>query len=107
MELLLLILLISALVFLGECISISSSQAGTSNTNKNIILLDSIKKSDTVYYFGVGSNMLRSKVENRGRNITNADNNKLNGTSITLKSFRPAIVKDYRLGYKLYLITFI
>ena len=47
--------------------------------------------NEIVYYFGVGSNMLRSKLENRGTN----------GTSITVKSIQPAIVPNHRLAFNM------
>ena len=42
-------------------------------------LIESAAPDDIVYYFGVGSNMLRSKIVNRG----------LNGSTIDLIDFQP------------------
>ena len=44
-----------------------------------------------VYYLGVGSNLLKSKLVNRG----------LNGTKIDVLSFEPAIVYDHRLAFNM------
>lgn len=52
-------------------------------------LIESAAPDDIVYYFGVGSNMLRSKIVNRG----------LNGSTIDLMDFQPAVVKAHRLGF--------
>jgi hypothetical protein len=52
-------------------------------------LIESAAPDDIVYYFGVGSNMLRSKIVNRG----------LNGSTIDLIDFQPAVVKAHRLGF--------
>lgn len=46
--------------------------------------------SDVVHYFGVGSNMLKSKVVNRG----------LNG-SIEILDFQPAVVYAHRLAFNM------
>jgi hypothetical protein len=45
----------------------------------------------TIYYFGIGSNMLRSKLENRG----------INGTTIELMEMEPAYVPNYRLAFNM------
>jgi len=44
-----------------------------------------------LYYFGVGSNMLRSKVESRG----------LNGSKIEVISMQPAVVCNHRLAFNM------
>ena len=46
---------------------------------------------DVVHYFGVGSNMLKSKLVNRG----------LNGTKIEVMDIQPAIVKAHRLAFNM------
>ena len=71
------------------------------NSFRPKIVLDKIKSGDDIYYFGVGSNMLRSKVENRGKFLNNTGGN---WSSIVLKSFSPAVTKDYRLG-ELFIVT--
>ncbi|KAL9182820.1 hypothetical protein ACHAXT_004099 [Thalassiosira profunda] len=45
----------------------------------------------TLYYFGVGSNMLKSKIVGRG----------INGTKIEVASMRPAFVRDHRLAFNM------
>lgn len=44
-----------------------------------------------MYYFGLGSNMLRSKLENRG----------VNGSKIEIVHMEPAFVPDYRLSFNM------
>jgi hypothetical protein len=44
-----------------------------------------------LYYFGIGSNMLRSKIENRG----------FNGTPIEIMEMEPAVVKGHRLAFNM------
>lgn len=45
----------------------------------------------TLYYFGVGSNMLRSKIEGRG----------INGSVIEVKSMQPALIRNQRLAFNM------
>ena len=44
-----------------------------------------------LHYFGVGSNMLKSKLINRG----------LNGSKIDVLDFRPALVRGHRLAFNM------
>jgi hypothetical protein len=55
--------------------------------------LNKNKHDETVvlYYFGLGSNMLRSKLENRG----------VNGSKIEILSMEPALVPNHRLSFNL------
>ena len=79
----------------------TSVMVSSSNTSRPEIILNKILKGEDIFYFGVGSNMLRSKVENRGAmfiNQTSPTTTGNNKTSIVLKSFVPAIARDYRLG---------
>jgi len=55
------------------------------------LVIDSLETGRPVYYFGLGSNMSRKKLENRG----------LNGTKIEIRSMKPAIVPNYRLAFNL------
>lgn len=55
------------------------------------LVKDSIEHNRPIYYFGLGSNMLREKLENRG----------LNGTKIDIVSMEAAIVPNYRLAFNL------
>jgi hypothetical protein len=49
------------------------------------------KEEPYLYYFGVGSNMLRSKIENRG----------INGTTINILHIEPAVVYGHRLAFNM------
>ena len=55
------------------------------------LVIDSLEKSRPIYYFGLGSNMSRKKIENRG----------LNGTKIELQTMEPAVVPNYRLSFNM------
>ncbi|KAL7551368.1 hypothetical protein ACHAWF_014560 [Thalassiosira exigua] len=55
------------------------------------IVQNSIDNKEDIYYFGLGSNMLKSKVE--GRSIC--------GNKIHVKSMGPAIVKNHRLAFNM------
>ena len=65
------------------------------NNNEEYIrpefVAEALQKNHDLYYFGLGSNMLRSKLENRG----------INGTKIEVISFEPAVVPNYRLAFNL------
>lgn len=52
---------------------------------------DALQKQQVMYYFGLGSNMLRSKLENRG----------VNGTKIEILHMEPAVVPNHRLSFNL------
>lgn len=52
---------------------------------------EALSSGHNLYYFGLGSNMLRSKVENRG----------INNTKIDLLSMEPAVVPNYRLAFNM------
>lgn len=54
-------------------------------------VLKSAAPDDIVHYFGVGSNMLRSKLTQRG----------INGTAIEVVTMRPAVVKGHRLAFNM------
>lgn len=53
------------------------------------LLLKSIESNHPIYYFGVGSNMLRSKVEGRS----------YDGSRIEIISFEPGFAPGYRLAF--------
>jgi hypothetical protein len=55
------------------------------------LVTKSIDNNDDIFYFGLGSNMLRSKLENRS----------ICGTKIHIKSMQPALVKNYRLAFNM------
>ena len=55
------------------------------------IVLEALEKNETIYYFGLGSNMLRKKLENRG----------INGTKIDILSMEAAVVPNHRLAFNM------
>ena len=55
------------------------------------LVLESIKNNRPIYYFGLGSNMLREKVENRA----------VDGSKIQIQSMKPAVVPNYRLAFNM------
>lgn len=52
---------------------------------------DALREQRPLYYFGIGSNMLRSKIENRG----------INQSKIELISMEPGYAPNYRLAFNL------
>ncbi len=52
---------------------------------------DSLEKGEPIYYFGIGSNMSRKKIENRG----------VGGDKIVIKKMEAAFVPNYRLAFNL------
>ena len=71
--------------------SVAADHAMVASAPPRPALLTSAAPSDTVYYFGVGSNMLRSKLLNRG----------LNGSAIEVIGMGPAVVAGHRLAFNL------
>ena len=55
------------------------------------IVRDAFEKNKPIYYFGLGSNMSRKKLENRG----------INGTKIEIQTMEAAVVPNYRLAFNL------
>ena len=55
------------------------------------LVTKSLAKNSDIYYFGLGSNMLRSKLENRS----------VCGNKIEIKSMQPAFVENYRLAFNM------
>lgn len=55
------------------------------------LVLDSIQHNTPIYYFGVGSNMSRTKLENRGNS----------GSKINVISMEPCIIQGHRLAFNL------
>jgi len=51
------------------------------------LVLQAIEKNEPIYYFGLGSNMSRTKLENRS------------GKKIEIISMEPCLVQNYRLGF--------
>ena len=66
------------------------------NRQKNIperpsLVKDALENGKPIYYFGLGSNMSRKKIENRG----------LNDTKIEIEKMEAAFVPNYRLAFNL------
>lgn len=55
------------------------------------LVQDALRNNKPLYYFGLGSNMSRKKLENRG----------LNNTKIKIQSMKAGVVKNYRLAFNL------
>jgi hypothetical protein len=57
------------------------------------LVRDALRRGNdsTLYYFGLGSNMLRSKLENRG----------VNGSKIEILRMEPAVVHHHRLSFRM------
>jgi hypothetical protein len=55
------------------------------------IVKDAFENNKSIYYFGLGSNMSRKKLENRG----------INGTNIKIQTMEAAVVRNYRLAFNL------
>lgn len=55
------------------------------------LVTDALENGRPIYYFGLGSNMSRKKIENRG----------INGTKIEIKTMEAAFVPNYRLAFNL------
>jgi hypothetical protein len=55
------------------------------------LVTEALAKGQDLYYFGLGSNMLRSKLEGRA----------VCGSKIHIKSMLPAVVKNYRLAFNM------
>jgi hypothetical protein len=72
---------------------IKSTSPSTVGSNNNIVrpplVQAALEQQGALYYFGLGSNMLRSKVENRG----------INGSKIEFISMEPCYVENHRLAF--------
>lgn len=55
------------------------------------LVTDAIENDQPIYYFGLGSNMSRKKIENRG----------INGTKIEIQKMEAAVVPNYRLSFNM------
>ena len=79
-------------LFSGTSSSISTSTAAAPATSSRPAhVLRALENNDNLYYFSVGSNLLREKLINRG----------LNGTKIAFTSFEPGRVMDHRLAFNM------
>lgn len=87
-------------VFTAAAAAAISSSVVRFNTNSSsaavverpAFVRNALEQPDTeMYYFGIGSNMLRSKIENRG----------VNGSTIELIHMEPAVVVNHRLSFRM------
>ena len=69
--------------------STTPTSTSTSSYKRPELITNALKNNDIVYYFGIGSNMLKSKVINRG----------LNGSKIEIIDMQPGYVRNYRLAF--------
>ena len=72
---------------LSACASLAAGSTAPTRPS----MLTSAAPGDVVHYFGVGSNMLRSKIVSRG----------INGSSIEVLEMRPALVRGHRLAFNM------
>lgn len=79
---------ISILIMLPLAVSSSTS---TTSAKRPALVQRALFDDGDIYYFGLGSNMLRSKLENRA----------IDGSQIKLKSFEPAFVENHRLAFNM------
>lgn len=63
----------------------------TPNILRPHLVRSALEKQSDLYYFGLGSNMLRSKVENRG----------INGSKIDIISMEASYVENHRLAFNM------
>ena len=84
---------ISLLVFLILSIHFSEACVTTPKTSyiRPALITTALETNQNVYYLGVGSNLLKEKVLNRG----------INGSTISVKSFGPASVENHRLAFNM------
>ena len=61
------------------------------------LITTALETNQNVYYLGVGSNLLKEKVLNRG----------INGSTISVNSFGPASVENHRLAFNMRGMSFI
>mmetsp|Transcript_15689 Transcript_15689/g.38634 ORF Transcript_15689/g.38634 Transcript_15689/m.38634 type:complete len:311 (-) Transcript_15689:176-1108(-) len=71
-----------------EC---SFSAAKQQTHTRPELVRNALENNELIYYFGLGSNMSRKKLENRG----------INGTKIEAISFEAAVVPNYRLAFNM------
>ncbi|KAL7529724.1 hypothetical protein ACHAXR_003122 [Thalassiosira sp. AJA248-18] len=55
------------------------------------LVLDAIEKKSNIYYVGIGSNMSRTKLENRS----------ICGSKINILSMEPCVIKNHRLAFNM------
>jgi hypothetical protein len=63
----------------------------TSGPERPQLVLDAMKENKPIYYFGVGSNLSRQKLENRS----------ICGSKIHIISMEPCVIHNYRLAFSM------
>jgi len=89
----------SALLLLAVCELVAVAAAATSAPpttkttapHRPVLVTDALKCNQDLHYFGLGSNMLKSKLENCS----------VCGNKITCKSIEPAYVPNARLAFNM------
>lgn len=69
----------------------SQSAASSSSPIRPDLVLDAIKNKSNIYYVGIGSNMSRTKLENRS----------ICGSKINILSMEPCVIKNHRLAFNM------
>jgi len=84
--------MVNRMMFVSVILTIASLtksiQPPTPLIKRPELVRNALKNNQPIHYFGLGSNMSRKKIENRG----------LNGTSIEILNMEAAVVPNYRLG---------
>jgi hypothetical protein len=81
----------AALLIASVFVSSMSCKAPTTSYVRPALITKALETNRNVYYLGVGSNLLKEKVVNRG----------VNGSTISVCSFRPARVENHRLAFNM------
>lgn len=85
-------MLSAALVLTTAFCIVSSTNGNKANAPvRPQLVQDALQKKKPIYYFGLGSNMSRKKLENRG----------INGTKIEVLGFEAAVVPGFRLAFNM------
>ena len=63
----------------------------TTSISRPAMVTTAIESNTNLYYFGIGSNMLKSKLEGRG----------VNNTEIEIISIKPGVAKRHRLAFNM------
>jgi len=83
--------LTTLLVFLLCDLPTAASSSKQQAPQRPELVTKCLEKNRDIYYFGIGSNMLRSKLENRS----------ICGNKIKIVSMEPAYVENYRLAFNM------
>jgi len=87
--------MVNRMMFVSVILTIASLtksiQPPTPLIKRPELVRNALKNNQPIHYFGLGSNMSRKKIENRG----------LNGTSIEILNMEAAVVPNYRLAFNM------